>query len=64
MLGKDALEDGSPDQQEICPPAAEIRYSQNEAKTSAEGGCALVAEQPVIQPRDGLSRTQCNLNSA
>jgi len=50
MLGKDALGDGSPDQQERCLSVhVEIRYLRNEVKTSV-GAFVLVVGQPMIQP--------------
>jgi len=65
MLGTDGLEGEPPGQQERCQIArvGKLRL-RNEEKTSEEGGCALHVEQPMIQLRDDLHRTQCNLNSA
>ena len=65
MLGKDALGGGWSDQQERRRPGrGEIRRLRNGEKISGEGAHALVVEQRVIQPHDGSSHTQYNLNSA
>jgi len=65
VLGTDGLEDEPPGQQERCQIArVEMLRLRNEEKTSEEGGCVLRVEQPMIQLRDDLRRTQCNLNSA